>query len=408
MFGNYLGSHSIKISMRHMILSLLLVCIVFTGMPSALALVTNSDNLAFSEIEVGSRQEDERRRALGRAMLKVLVRLTGSSWLAETEQLNGVFDDAEPYMRSYNYRTDTREDGSEHIILEVIFELKFLYDLMEAENLLLWPVGRPTILLWVLEEDIDGNKRIQSNDTTPEIVQTTDKYNDYYGMSVRLPLGDLQDTNALNAQDILNTDKQLLRKASLRYLVDSILVGHLYGSDAGGWYTKWEYLESTADAERAMRAHAQEKQKSRPHQVTDYLRQQELSHIGNSQILLSCRSRTDCMSYILDALRNMLLKRDGIFPSELKKGEFSIRIENVNSYEEYQQVSRYLNELNLTEYVTPKLFDLDMVVYEVGSQRLPRSFFDALNRKQKLILVTEVDSELDIRDIELRYRWAGR
>jgi hypothetical protein len=204
-------------------------------------------------------------------------------------------------------------------------------------------------------------------------------------------------------------NKVSLRAASSRYLAESILVGNLYGSEDGGWYTVWEYFESTTAGERARIKREQENLKSKKYRYEDEEDSPYRTHVlGKSNILISCQSQVECVSHALEALRIRLIERDSIIPSDLGKGVISLQVNNIKNYETFQKATKYLSELSIAEYVFPAKFAEDMVLYEIGTQHFVRSLFDVLRRERRLKLVTDVDEDDDLQDIQLTYRWTGR
>lgn len=366
-------------------------------------------DLYVGEVDVNTRQEEERRVALGRALMQVLIRLTGKPWLGETDVLKSVLEDAEPYMRSYQYRSVSGADDVERIVLSVTFERRFLRDLMEVEGLNLWPASRPSVAIWAAFQD-GSRESILNTHNTPEVAEAMNHYNRHYGMSVHLPIGDIQDSDVLSVKDIFETDKKALRKASERYLVDGILVGALSGGDIGGWVARWQYFESTEEAERNARKRLRKKSNRGR---TLFARERESAqdkqkeyHIATSAVVLSCRVRAECVLYGLDALRELLVSRESVIASELGGGLFLVRIEDVQTYQDYKDVLQYLEALSLTEFVFPVEFQPETVVYQVGTHRSIRSLYDALERERRLELVGEVDLEnIRPQDVQLTYLW---
>lgn len=403
MFMRYIFRHRIA----YMPFVLLLCCVVSMLWPQP----AHADvvDLYVGEVDVNTRQEEERRVALGRALMQVLIRLTGKPWLGETDILKSVLEDAEPYMRSYQYRSVSGVDDVERIVLSVTFERRFLRDLMEVEGLSLWPASRPGVAIWAAFQD-GSRESILNTHNTPEVAEAINHYNHHYGMSAHLPIGDIQDSDLLSVKDILGTDKKALRRASERYLVDGILVGALSGGDIGGWVARWQYFESTEEAERNARKRLRNRSNR---ERTFFSRERNAAqdekkehHIATSAVVLSCRVRAECVLYGLDALRELLVSRESVIASELGEGLFLVRIEDVKTYQDYKDVLQYLEQLSLTEFVFPVEFEPDTVVYQVGTHRSMRSLYDALERERRLELVSEVDLEnIRPRDIQLTYLW---
>lgn len=390
---------------RCRIACLLLSCLVV--LPTLKFSDAQADSLYVGEVEVRTRQEEERRAAMGDALVQVLVRLTGRTWLNETEILAAVHEDAEPYIRSYRYKTEQDPRGIERTVLSVTFEWKFLRDLMEVEKLSLWPAGRSSVIVWAVSDDQD-KADILSAYQGPAVAQRVANYAKRYGMTVRLPFGDIQDRKALTEKDILAASRRHLRAASERYLVDGILVGTLRGSAVNGWTARWQYFWATEEDEYAYQERQQDKDRRGPFaRRTEEVDPQDKYNIAKSAVLLNCQSRADCVVYALDALRELLVSDEAIIASELGQGVVPIRVGNIKSFTDYRQSLEYLNRLSLIESATPIAFERGAIVYELVSQSSLRSLYEVLEKDTRLELVSDVELDLStLRDIQLKYLWS--
>ena len=302
---------------------------------------------------------DERRRALGRALLQIMLRLTGRTALFESDGIQRALGSAETYARSYQYESVVDDEGEiQRIWLKVRFEPRFVERLLREESLSLWPSNRPSVVIW-LAYGVD-KLRLPAPDDIPEISALVEDYSVRYGLPARLPLMDLQDTRSVKVADISRFNKDRLWRASTRYLADSILSGSLIGTDESGWVGRWNYSYDREDHSFAV----------------------------------SCPRAMDCARRGLDVVRELLLKRQGLAPQDIRIEPIFLSLDGVGGFADYMRAKDYLSGLQLVHSVTPSEVRPGQVVFSMnavaGSASLRQAL--ALDRRLSEVEAPEADA----------------
>ena len=284
-----------------------------------------------SEVIVASRRDDDRQRASGWALIRVLLRLTGWSELPHNPVLDSVRNDASAYLRSHRYSTIQFPDGRTEIVLSVLFEPSYVEELMREAGLKLWPANRSNIVVWGLR---DGREPVLLNpDNAPALTELARSYSRQYALPVRLPLMDLEDTRNLSPKQLLAGNFAQVRRASRRYLADSILVGVLNGADEIGWSARWQYL------------------------------------FRNEQLELSVSGPTAAATLrsALDAVRTYISGRQALGAEAFQPENVLLQISGIDNFRDYVGALHFLRELDLARNVVPLEVTADEVLFVVDA-----------------------------------------
>lgn len=295
------------------------------------------------DIEVTSRQRDERRRALGRALLQVMLRLTGRAALFETEGIQRALSSAENYARSYSYESVVDDSGEvQRIWLKTSFEPRFVERLLREEMLSLWPSNRPRVVIWLAY----GSNKLQlaAPDDVPVISELIDDYSVRYGLPARLPLMDLEDIRNVKISDIARFNKDRLWRASERYQSDSVLSGSLIGTDESGWVGRWNFSYDRKDHSFAV----------------------------------SCQRSVHCARRGLDMVRELLLRYQGLAPEDIRVEPIFLSLGGVSDFFDYISAKDYLSNLQLVHSVTPNEIRPGQIVFSVNTATGPASLRQAI------------------------------
>lgn len=229
------------------LISLVGLCVLV----SAAAPAASRVDLYQATVEVPGQSQDERNSAIGQALEKVLVKITGSRSVTQREQARAVLKDATALVQQYRYENlpaadAAQPEGLRGRALVVSFDQHALLQSLRRQGLPAWGSARPAVLLWLGIEQ-RGKRRFFNPETDQALARTVSQVVADRGISFLHPLLDVEDFTQLRAGDLWGGFETRLREASSRYGADLILVGRLVHS-GNGWKGQWQLLH-TAQAE---------------------------------------------------------------------------------------------------------------------------------------------------------------
>lgn len=187
-----------------------------------------------AEVPVSSRDESARPEGFRQGLQIVLGRVVRAEDL-NSAAVRSVLAKPERYVLEFEY-PGTYRDGKP--ILSVEFDADEIRQWLHRGGVEIWGSERPEILAWILLEDGQPG-RIVFPGAVPGLDRLLRELADAAGLSVTLPLGDLDDEQNLNAGDIVAGDAERIRGASARYEMGTILAGRLGRSPRGDFEGEW-------------------------------------------------------------------------------------------------------------------------------------------------------------------------
>ncbi|WP_330926860.1 DUF2066 domain-containing protein [Candidatus Sororendozoicomonas aggregata] len=181
-----------------------------------------------TEVPVTSQDNAEQTRAMGEALGKVLLKVTGDPRTLANPQLQQAMAAAKNYVSGFSYRRDSTEnpDNQAHYYLQVSFVDTAVNKLLRDSGMAIWGANRPTTLAWLAIEDSDG-RQIQPNDPDNTLVNSIDQQFKERALPVIFPTMDLEDRSALSPVDVWGVFSDKIETASARYAAEAMLVGRL-------------------------------------------------------------------------------------------------------------------------------------------------------------------------------------
>lgn len=194
-----------------------------------------------ASVPVASQSANERERAATEGLREVLVRVSGVTQLDDYAALAEIQRRASRYIEQFHYEV-VRDGGvtQEHLVMS--FSASAVENALRQAGLPFWPINRPSVLVWLVEDDVSEGKRL-INDTSGPVVQGLLHAAQKRGLPLRFPLLDLEDQLAIGAEQIWNLDETAILEASLRYAADTVLVGRYTRTfSTGEWWTTWQFF----------------------------------------------------------------------------------------------------------------------------------------------------------------------
>ena len=215
-----------------------------------------------AEVQVFSQKREERATAMVSALAEVLTKVSGRR---DANLIRGVAQATRQpakFLQQYRYRDlteaervalfppglETEDAAAAHESQKDAQMVYFQFDkaavdkVLRDNNLTVWGATRPATLVWLAVQD-ETERYLVGSEAEEPVRQMLTREAQRRGMSLLLPLMDLEDQIALKFADVWAGFREPLLKASARYRTEAILVGRLYRGVGGEWQGQWSLLE---------------------------------------------------------------------------------------------------------------------------------------------------------------------
>ncbi|GAA5189720.1 DUF2066 domain-containing protein [Ferrimonas gelatinilytica] len=192
---------------------------------SAGARAVTVEDLYRGQVPVDSRSAQERQQGVRAALAQVIVRVTGDEALLADESVRSVLGRADRFLLSFGY--------GEAGMLQVDFDGERIRQALQAAELPLWGAQRPQTLVWLAG----------AGDGAPQLLGESDEWanplsnsGERRGVPVLLPILDLEDSLAVEVNDVWGGFPSKVLEASTRYGSDFVASVRLEQSQG-----QWQY-----------------------------------------------------------------------------------------------------------------------------------------------------------------------
>ena len=206
-----------------------------------------------TQILVKSQSEEDRNTAISKSLANIVVRISGRRDSVKQPLIKRALQRSGPYLSSFSYGKSDQilaQDGIEIVATELTlkFSASAVDALLRRAVLPFWPASRPSILLWLVQDDrIDG--RLYSTDG--DYLQVINNAAAARGLPLKQPLLDLEDQMRVSVDDLWNFNSGSIQAASKRYGADIVVVGRFSEISRGGqsrWFANWQILRADGDS----------------------------------------------------------------------------------------------------------------------------------------------------------------
>lgn len=218
-------------------------------------------------VPVVDKAPESRPDAYSAALAVVLVRASGLRNIASTPAAAELLDDAERFVQQFTYLPDDE--------IWVAFDGAAVEKALTAAGLPVWGRDRPGILVWIVVDRGNGQRRLLGAADEGEVKKSVLKYARDRGLPLIWPLLDSEDLAAASAADIWGGFGEKVRQASARYGADAVLVARLRSGSRQRLYGSWDF-ETGSGNERYQGSIAQGL-----HSVADYLVMRLAQSVGD-------------------------------------------------------------------------------------------------------------------------------
>ena len=215
-----------------------LVLVAAVGGPAPRAEVA----LYEAEVAWSDRDGTDRAVAFRQALRQVLVKITGRRRLAEEAEVEPFIKNAQGLVQQYQLRTAAVRRGGVTVQeprLWARFDEAAVDRLVREAGLPRWSRTRPPVLVWVAAER-EGTLRMAGSEGGEGMAEMLRQTADSRGVSLVLPLLDLEDRALAGAPELWVEAEERIRAASERYRPGSILIGRIDRDVL--WEARWSLL----------------------------------------------------------------------------------------------------------------------------------------------------------------------
>ncbi|MDD7805671.1 MAG: DUF2066 domain-containing protein [Endozoicomonas sp. (ex Botrylloides leachii)] len=324
-----------------------------------------------AEEAVQSQSDEVKQEAMKQAFEEVLIRVTGETKHLENSTLKEALNTPDTYVKGYSYRRDTV--GAKQLYLDITFEPEAVNRLLRSAGLPIWGGNRPTTLL-LLAIDQDGERSIQADNSTDQVVQGFDAQFKKRSLPLIFPLMDVKDTSLVSPVDVWGFFISNLTPISKRYHADAILVGRL--SENQGIYDGRLVFSF----------------RNQP------LKEATVTDLNIAQLALVAA----------DLAGSALANHYAV--ASLDSQDSRLLVEQVKSFKDYSDLLNYLNKLTAVRSVQVRrlagsTIELDL---RIDGQRNQLIDTIALGRHLKPKDNGSIENLTNIQQGELHYRWIRR
>ena len=196
-------------------------------------------------IPVKSQDREDRDEAIRRALMEVLVRVSGRQNIAESEEhprIKGSLVNATNYAQQFRFRDKTQNKyiaaGELPLELWVKFDSVVVNKLLRDNNVPIWDKTRPGTLLWIVTDE-RGQRKLFSQGSNNAVRALLDERARIRGLPIHYPFLDTTDTSVLQVSEVWGNFSEVILRASQRYQNESVLVGRLSHEPSGSWTARW-------------------------------------------------------------------------------------------------------------------------------------------------------------------------
>ncbi len=200
-----------------------------------------------AEVRVASKRASQRDAALGQALLKVVVKVSGE----RNPGGNPVIEDAARapgrFVQQFRYRTTPApggaggQQGEPVLSLWTRFDPQLVDGTIRDAGLAVWGRVRPAVLVWLAVEQ-GGRREFVGTEDVSVVTGALRAAAAERGVPVVLPLLDLEDRSRVRVQDVWAGFQEPVRAASARYQTEVVVMARLYRRLPTVWEGRWDLM----------------------------------------------------------------------------------------------------------------------------------------------------------------------
>ncbi len=369
MYANYQRvTNTVLLPLLSLLLALLLN-MAFAPSSSALQVT----GLYSFQIAVSNESEAERVRAFREALAAVIVKVTGSQRWLEDGNVARALTNAQSYVEAISYSSELMPVPDalavEQRFVNVTFAASLINELLISAGVPIWDSNRPSVLLWMVLQEVNGERRLLTADGDPEMVALIQRFGTERGVPVIFPVLDFEDRRSLPLESLWNLDQAVITAASARYGADSVLSGRLLFTASGELVGLWQF-------------------------------------IFQNQATVFDGFESDLKVYLynpLERITTQLADYFAVVPVTTDQNYVLLRVEGIDDLQAYSSLLNYVGTLGLVRSMVVATLDGTRLELELGLQGDSQQLLELITLDRDL---TPIASSQGRDPSVLHYRWA--
>jgi len=195
-------------------------------------------DLYLTTVPVSSQTSEERARILPKALLQVLVKVSGNKAVGSLAEIAQSMANAPQLVKQYSYLEPTEEHPN--LCLRVIFDYQAVNTMLQHAGQAIWGMERPVLLVWVVQGDTKA-PRLVAQDTHHDLLNALTHFANRRGVPLLFPILDLYDLTNVQADALWQGKINGVQQASKRYGDQPILMVRV-AKQGYLWQGRWQLL----------------------------------------------------------------------------------------------------------------------------------------------------------------------
>lgn len=324
------------------------------------------------QMAVSDQSRTSRDKAVSQIFEQVLVKISGQSKVAQHPQIKKSLRAALSFATEFSF--DVTNDSP---ILTVEFNETLVDNLLISNGITIWDVRRPTVMLWIVYEDEQGERQVLSPQSNELLVKAVKNAAAMRGLPLLLPIWDLDDQLNVSTGDIWGQFESKVAVANARYSSDYMILAKVTSYDISQ-QVSWSVFKMSS----AVDIFGQSPSK--------------IAMTGNDETSSIDKALTQIVSQSTDYFASLY----SVDTSE-EEGDLLITLINVNSLNTYAQILDYLTSIKAVEeviLVNNKAKEYRFKIKLLGNKK---SFLDVISLESRMARITNYDPSLVL------YQWRG-
>jgi len=203
-------------------------------------LIAQDADLFRAVVRVTTQDPTQLQAALAQALAQVIVKVGGKKALLQEPAVKAALREPNRYVLQFGYEkapATATAAGAAALRLAANFQPDAVRQLLRGNGLPVWPLPRPDLLVWLVVDDA-GSRSMVGGEKHTDIVQQLREAAAVRGLTLTLPMQDLEDNMALGENELWQLKRDAVELASKRYSKDTILFGRMTragGQVSGSW-----------------------------------------------------------------------------------------------------------------------------------------------------------------------------
>ena len=309
-----------------------------------------ADDFYSARIPVADRSESSLNTGAKLALERVLIRISGDDRIAENPNVAAAIVTARERIALYAY-----EQEEAQTVLRVSFDDVLIKGILRESDATFWATPRPPVLLWLVIDE-PFSRRFATVSQDEDLLQALSNAFADRGVTLRLPLLDLEDAAALTPEMVWQTVLGRIRSASERYATEHILVGRYVQLTSGMQVAEWLYLDE------------------------DGQRREQLQGTDSIPVILGG------VDLAVDAMADRYAVA---LQSRPVTGAIAVSISGIESYSDYQNVMGLLRGIPILDSVTVTEVSQDVLVVKVTGIGSAEALARTLPNRSRLAMAAD-------------------